>query len=319
MRLKQLHMENIRCYRSLDITFESSLAIVRGKCGSGKSSFFETFFIGLFGKSTSGTSISFIRHDAKKAIVSLELELNSQIIKIKRVFEMDGNAGCPVNIKSSIHINNKMYADGNIQTNNAICSLINIDDELFNNWVYIHKNESNEVRKRMIEGLLWSNKINEEGCMLNINIINLHLNKIFSMINPNDTNHYLELDTDYNLLLYEKDGESNKLKPLSNANRVILNTMLRCALLKMLSTDSKWTLSISSLPPLIVDGPFMFLPKSRIEEFAKLIDIIRDIGINQVMVVSSGDSSDILLNDSADLVLEVVMDPTTLLSKIFYK
>jgi len=312
-------MENIRCYQSLDITFESSLTIIQGKCGSGKSSIFESCFIGLFGKSISGTSISFIRHDAKKALVSLELELNSQIIKIKRVFEMDDNTGCPVNIESSIHINNKMYADGNIQTKNAICSLINIDDELYNNWVYIHKNESNEVRRRMIEGLLWSNEINEEGRMLNINVINLHLNKIFSMINSNDTNHYLELDPDYNLLLYEKDGTLHKLKSLSNADRVILNTMLRCALLKMLSTDTKWTLSISSLPLLIVDGPFMFLPKNRIKEFAKLIDMIRDSGTNQVMVVSSGDSSDILLNDSADLVLEVVMDPTTLLSKIFCK
>ncbi|MCD4844499.1 MAG: AAA family ATPase [Methanosarcinales archaeon] len=40
MKLKQLHMENIRCYRSLDIIFENGLTLIQGKCGSGKSSFF---------------------------------------------------------------------------------------------------------------------------------------------------------------------------------------------------------------------------------------------------------------------------------------
>ena len=155
--------------------------------------------------------------------------------------------------------------------------------------------------------------------MRNIEILDKHLNEIFSKINPDDTNHYLELDPDYNLLLYEKDGASQKLKPLSNADRVIFNTMLRCALLKLLSTDTNWTSSISALPPLIVDGPLMYLPRNRIEEFVKLIEIIRDRGTNQVIVVNSGDSSEILLIDSADLVLDVVMDPTTLLSQIFYK
>ncbi|MCD4844496.1 MAG: hypothetical protein K8R25_08420 [Methanosarcinales archaeon] len=281
--------------------------------------FFETIFIGLFGKSTTDTFVPFIRHDAKNALVSLEFELNSQIIKIKRVFEMDDNTDCSVNIGSSVHINNKLHADGNIQTNNAIYSLINMDEELYNNWIYIRKNESNEVRRKIINDLVWSNEINEEGHKINIDVINLHLNKIFSMVNPGDTNHYLELDTDYNLLLYEKDVASDKLKPLSNADRVIFNTMLRCALLELLSTDAHWTLSSSALPPLIVDGAFMYLPKNRIEEFVKLIDIIKNSGSDQVMVVSSGDSSDILLNDPADLVLDVVMDPMTLLSQVFYQ
>ncbi|MCD4844500.1 MAG: hypothetical protein K8R25_08440 [Methanosarcinales archaeon] len=61
------------------------------------------------------------------------------------------------------------------------------------------------------------------------------------------------------------------------------------------------------------------MPKNRIEEFVKLIDIIKNSGSDQVMVVSSGDSSDILLNDPADLVLDVVMDPMTLLSQVFYQ
>ena len=78
-------------------------------------------------------------------------------------------------------------------------------------------------------------------------------------------------------------------------------------------------MSSSALPPLIVDGAFMYLPKNRIEEFVKLIDIIKNSGSDQVMVVSSGDSSDILLNDPADLVLDVVMDPMTLLSQVFYQ
>ncbi len=46
------------------------------------------------------------------------------------IFEWDNEKIIPVNVESSLHINGKMHSNGNMHTNEAVLSLINIDEKL---------------------------------------------------------------------------------------------------------------------------------------------------------------------------------------------
>ena len=120
----------------------------------------------------------------------------------------------------------------------------------------------------------------------------------------------MELELESNLTIYEKDGTALEPKLLSGGERAIFNLVLRCAIYRLLSTSS--SKNSSQLPPLILDEPTVFLDRGHIHQLIKLIDMMRDIGVGQILIVSHDES----LIDSADNVFLVEKDPITNSSSI---
>jgi len=68
----------------------------------------------------------------------------------------------------------------------------------------------------------------------------------------------------------------------------------------------------AGLPPMIFDEPTVFLDRGHVHQLIKLIDMMRDIGVGQILIVSHDES----LIDSADHVFVVEKDPITNTSAI---
>ncbi|WP_445474953.1 AAA family ATPase [Methanococcoides methylutens] len=148
----------------------------------------------------------------------------------------------------------------------------------------------------------------------NIDALDRLLNEIFSFMYTNNAYSHISLDQDYNLTIYEKDGTALEPKLLSGGERAIFNLVLRCAIYRLLS-HSPGTTGSSELPPLILDEPTVFLDRGHIHQLIKLIDMMRDIGVGQILIVSHDES----LIDSADHVFVVEKDPITNSSSISAK
>jgi exonuclease SbcC len=148
----------------------------------------------------------------------------------------------------------------------------------------------------------------------NIDALDRLLNEIFSFMYTNNAYSHINLDQEYNLTIYEKDGTPLEPKLLSGGERAIFNLVLRCAIYRLLSY-SPGTTGSSELPPLILDEPTVFLDRGHIHQLIKLIDMMRDIGVGQILIVSHDES----LIDSADHVFVVEKDPITNTSSISAK
>ncbi|MEL4306209.1 AAA family ATPase [Methanococcoides sp. LMO-2] len=148
----------------------------------------------------------------------------------------------------------------------------------------------------------------------NIDALDRLLNEIFSFMYTNNAYSHISLDQDYNLTIYEKDGTPLEPKLLSGGERAIFNLVLRCAIYRLLSHSPGTTGSVE-LPPLILDEPTVFLDRGHVHQLIKLIDMMRDIGVGQILIVSHDES----LIDSADHVFVVEKDPITNSSSIAAK
>ncbi|KGK98300.1 hypothetical protein LI82_11330 [Methanococcoides methylutens] len=148
----------------------------------------------------------------------------------------------------------------------------------------------------------------------NIDALDRLLNEIFSFMYTNNAYSHIKLDQEYNLTIYEKDGTALEPKLLSGGERAIFNLVLRCAIYRLLS-HSPGTTGSSELPPLILDEPTVFLDRGHVHQLIKLIDMMRDIGVGQILIVSHDES----LIDSADHVFVVEKDPITNSSSISAK
>ncbi|MEA1985373.1 MAG: AAA family ATPase [Euryarchaeota archaeon] len=146
----------------------------------------------------------------------------------------------------------------------------------------------------------------------NVKALGTLLNEIFSFMYTNNAYSHIELDSDYELTIYEKDGTPLKPKLLSGGERAIFNLVLRCAIYRLLSMGIGDTSDRADLPPLIMDEPTVFLDRGHIHQLIELIDLMRDIGVGQILIVSHDES----LIDSADNVFEVDKDPVTNISSI---
>jgi len=61
------------------------------------------------------------------------------------------------------------------------------------------------------------------------------------------------------------------------------------------------------MPPLILDEPTVFLDSGHVSQLVELIDSMRELGVEQIVVVSHDDE----LVGAADCVVEVRKDPTS--------
>lgn len=145
----------------------------------------------------------------------------------------------------------------------------------------------------------------------NIDALDRLLNEIFSFMYTNNAYSHISLDPEYNLTIYEKDGTPLEPKLLSGGERAIFNLVLRCAIYRLLAHAPGSTGS-AELPPLIFDEPTVFLDRGHVHQLIKLIDMMRNIGVGQILIVSHDES----LIDSADHVFVVEKDPITNSSSI---
>ncbi len=146
----------------------------------------------------------------------------------------------------------------------------------------------------------------------NIQTLDMLINDIFSFMYTNNAYSHVKLDADYNLTVFEKDGTTLEPKLLSGGERALFNLVLRCAIYRLLSLGAS-NQDGRSLPPLIMDEPTVFLDRGHVHQLIKLIDMMRDIGVAQILIVSHDES----LIDSADNVFAVEKDPVTNTSGIY--
>ncbi|MDG6244204.1 MAG: AAA family ATPase [Methanolobus sp.] len=146
----------------------------------------------------------------------------------------------------------------------------------------------------------------------NICTLDMLINEIFSFMYSNNAYSHVQLDADYNLTVFEKDGTALEPKLLSGGERALFNLVLRCAIYRLLSLGTS-SQDGRGLPPLIMDEPTVFLDRGHVHQLIKLIDMMRDIGVAQILIVSHDES----LIDSADHVFAVEKDPVTNTSDIY--
>ncbi|MBN2488387.1 MAG: AAA family ATPase [Methanosarcinaceae archaeon] len=149
----------------------------------------------------------------------------------------------------------------------------------------------------------------------NIGALDALLNEMFSFMYSNNAYSHIKLDSDYNLTVYEKNGIPLEPKLLSGGERAIFNLVLRCAIYRLLALGGSGAAQGDGLPPLIFDEPTVFLDRGHVQQLIKLIDMMRDIGVGQILIVSHDES----LIDSADHVFLVEKDPITNTSTITAK
>ncbi|KKG18552.1 DNA repair protein Rad50 [Methanosarcina sp. 2.H.T.1A.6] len=145
----------------------------------------------------------------------------------------------------------------------------------------------------------------------NIGALSVLLNEMFGFMYTNNAYSHIELDPEYNLTVYRKDGTPLEPKLLSGGERAIFNLVLRCAIYRLLALGFAGDRA-EGLPPMILDEPTVFLDRGHIQQLLKLIDMMRSIGVGQIIVVSHDES----LIDSADHIFQVEKDPLTNMSSI---
>ncbi|MFA0821621.1 MAG: AAA family ATPase [Methanomethylovorans sp.] len=146
----------------------------------------------------------------------------------------------------------------------------------------------------------------------NVGTLDTLINEIFSFMYSNNAYSHVQLDSEYNLTVFGKDGTPLEPKLLSGGERAIFNLVLRCAIYRLLSMAMGGPENGSSLPPLIMDEPTVFLDRGHVQQLIKLIDLMRDFGVGQIIIVSHDEA----LIDSADHLFYVEKDPITNTSAI---
>jgi len=138
----------------------------------------------------------------------------------------------------------------------------------------------------------------------NVETLERMLNETFDLVYENDTYSRIELDGEYRLTVYQKDGETLDPDQLSGGERALFNLSLRCAIYRLLAEGIEGT---APMPPLILDEPTVFLDEGHVGQLVELVDAMRDLGVEQILVVSHDEE----LVAAADDVVTVRKDPTT--------
>jgi exonuclease SbcC len=135
------------------------------------------------------------------------------------------------------------------------------------------------------------------------------LNETFDLVYENDAYARIELDDAYELTVYQKDGEALDPEQLSGGERALFNLSLRAAIYRLLAEGIE---GAAPMPPLVLDEPTVFLDSGHVSRLVDLIDAMRDLGVEQIIVVTHDDE----LVGAAETVLAVEKDPTTNRSRV---
>jgi exonuclease SbcC len=138
----------------------------------------------------------------------------------------------------------------------------------------------------------------------NIDHLQRILNDIFDELYRNDAYAGIELDRNYEFTVHEKNGETLDPSQLSGGEKVLFNLALRCAIYKLLARGVRGE---GSMPPLILDEPTAHLDTGHVSRLSRAIDIMRDLGVSQTIIVSHDDE----IVDGADGEIHLTQDATT--------
>jgi exonuclease SbcC len=138
----------------------------------------------------------------------------------------------------------------------------------------------------------------------NVETLERMLNETFDLVYQNDSYSHIELDGEYRLTVYQKDGESLEPDQLSGGERALFNLSLRSAIYRLLAEGIE---GAAPMPPLILDEPTVFLDSGHVSQLVALIEHMRDLGVEQILVVSHDEE----LVGAADDLVTVRKDATT--------
>ena len=138
----------------------------------------------------------------------------------------------------------------------------------------------------------------------NVDNLERMLNETFELVYENDTYARIELDGEYRLTVYQKDGEELDPDQLSGGERALFNLSLRCAIYRLLAEGIE---GAAPMPPLILDEPTVFLDSGHVTQLVELVESMRERGVEQILVVSHDEE----LIDAADDLVTVAKDSTT--------
>ncbi|GAB6879042.1 DNA double-strand break repair ATPase Rad50 [Halorubrum gandharaense] len=138
------------------------------------------------------------------------------------------------------------------------------------------------------------------------NVVELErmLNETFELVYGNDAYSHIELDGEYDLTVYQKDGEALEPEQLSGGERALFNLSLRCAIYRLLAEGIEGS---APTPPLILDEPTVFLDSGHVSRLADLVEEMRGFGVRQIIIVSHDDE----LVGAADDLVRVEKDART--------
>ncbi|SEO87569.1 exonuclease SbcC [Halorientalis persicus] len=138
----------------------------------------------------------------------------------------------------------------------------------------------------------------------NVESLERMLNETFDLIYGNDSYSRIELDGEYELTVYQKDGQPLDPEQLSGGERALFNLSLRCAIYQLLAEGIE---GAAPMPPLILDEPTVFLDSGHVSRLVDLIRHMHDLGVEQILVVSHDEK----LFGAADDLVTVSKDATT--------
>ena len=138
----------------------------------------------------------------------------------------------------------------------------------------------------------------------NVDRLEAMLNETFDLVYQNDSYARIELDGEYELTVYQKDGTPLDPDQLSGGERALFNLSLRCAIYRLLTEGIDGE---APTPPLILDEPTVFLDSGHVSKLVELIGSMTDHGVAQIIVVSHDEE----LVGAADDLIAVRKDPTT--------
>ena len=136
----------------------------------------------------------------------------------------------------------------------------------------------------------------------NVSELERTLNETFELVYGNDAYSHIELDGEYVLTVYQKDGEPLDPEQLSGGERALFNLSLRCAIYRLLSEGIE---GAAPTPPLILDEPTVFLDSGHVSRLVRLVEEMRGFGVRQIVIVSHDDE----LVGAADELVTVEKDP----------
>ncbi|MDG5817409.1 DNA double-strand break repair ATPase Rad50 [Natronococcus sp. A-GB7] len=143
----------------------------------------------------------------------------------------------------------------------------------------------------------------------NVETLERLLNETFDLVYQNDSYAAIDLDGEYRLTVYQKDGEPLEPEQLSGGERALFNLSLRCAIYRLLAEGVEGT---APMPPLILDEPTVFLDSGHVTQLVSLVESMRDLGVEQIVVVSHDEE----LIGAADSLVRVEKDATSNRSRL---
>ncbi|MFB6155990.1 MAG: DNA double-strand break repair ATPase Rad50 [Haloferacaceae archaeon] len=138
----------------------------------------------------------------------------------------------------------------------------------------------------------------------NVESLERMLNETFELVYGNDAYSHIRLDGEYELRVFQKDGTALDPDQLSGGERALFNLSLRLAIYRLLAEGIEGT---APMPPLILDEPTVFLDAGHVSRLVDLVREMRDLGVEQTVIVSHDDE----LVDAADDLVTVEKDATT--------